>query len=240
MRAGVSTGWRPRAVGLVGAAAAGALLLAGCSSSPSSSAKASSSPTPGKAGAGSSGDLSALAAKMRSEIHGTFKAVYTYSGTGSTPQSVTIEQDPPKTLFMAGGADIIDNGTTTYYCSTQSSPTTCLEMSSSSNPLAGLEDAFDSSTVSTLFGRLSSEVAAHAVGVDVSYSSQTIAGQPSTCVSATHSGQSGTYCVTHAGLLALEKTASESFTLQSYSSIVSASDFSLPSGATVETIPSAP
>jgi hypothetical protein len=48
---------------------------------------------------------------------------------------------------------------------------------------------------------------------------------------------SGKYCVTNAGILASLTSASGGFTLTSYSGSVPSSDFSLPMGATVVTLP---
>lgn len=223
---------------LPGLAVAGALVLAGCSSSPSNSAAttSTSSASSGSSGSSTSDQLKSLSAAVQASEHGTFKAVYTATESGQT-QTVTIEQSPPKSYFATSDGAVIDTGTTTYFCSTSSGQQTCLSTSGSNNPLAALVNLFSPATAVTYLQQAETEVAAHVAGVNVSFSSQTFAGQDSTCVTASVSGQSGKYCVTKSGILAYEGTGGNSFELTSYSSTVTDSDFSLPAGATVETIP---
>jgi hypothetical protein len=86
-----------------------------------------------------------------------------------------------------------------------------------------------------------SAVVARALGIKVTTSSQTIAGQPTTCISATVHGQSGKYCVTKQGLLAYVGSPTGTvFKMTKYSSKPSPSLFVLPAGATTVTVPSTP
>ena len=64
----------------------------------------------------------------------TFKAVYSFVGNG-TSQSVTIEQQPPKSRYSFGSnGSVIDTGTATYFCSTSGGQVTCIPESGGSNP----------------------------------------------------------------------------------------------------------
>jgi glycine/serine hydroxymethyltransferase len=99
------------------------------------------------------------------------------------------------------------------------------------DPVTGVEALVDPSQVVTNLQ------AAAALGKrNVTFASQTIAGEPSTCATIT-SGRTGTYCVTDQGVLASATGANGSVTLTAFTTTVPASDFSPPAGATVETIP---
>ncbi|HXQ60554.1 MAG TPA: hypothetical protein VN799_10655 [Acidimicrobiales bacterium] len=222
------------------------LVLAACSSSTNTAATtttASPGGTPSATtSAGSSGGSSlssrigALSAQVQAAEKTTFKAVYTTTGSGSN-QTVTIEQSPPKSVFAAssGGSDI-NTGTTSYFCSTSNGQDTCYN-AGASNPLASLAAIFSPATVITELKAAQTQAAAHAAGYDVSFSTQSFAGQSATCATFTASGMNVKYCVTTQGVLAYAGSNSGSFTLTSYSSSPPASDFAVPAGATVVTIP---
>ncbi|MHB8593418.1 MAG: hypothetical protein ACYDB3_03670, partial [Acidimicrobiales bacterium] len=152
-------------------------------------------------------------------------------------QTITIEQMPPKSVFASSDGSVIDDGTTTYFCSASEGQSTCVKESGNSNPLASLAEIFSPVTAIDALKLAQTEAAAHLAGYNVSFSSQSFAGQDSTCVSVTASGQTEKYCVTKSGILAFEGTSGSTFALTSYSTAVSDSDFSTPAGATVETIP---
>jgi len=79
---------------------------------------------------------------------------------------------------------------------------------------------------------------ARAYGIKVTTSTATFAGQPATCISATVRGKSGKYCVTNQGILAyVGSNGSSVFKMTKYSSKPPASLFSLPAGATTQTLP---
>jgi hypothetical protein len=134
-------------------------------------------------------------------------------------------------------ASVIDTGTAAYFCSNSGGTTTCVS-SGTTDPLAGLADLFSPATAITDLQEAQTELGEHIAGYSFSYSSQTFAGQPSTCVHVGSSAHTAEYCVTKQGILAYEGSGGKSFSLTSYSRSVPASDFSLPAGATVETIPS--
>src|SRR5580700_5514990 len=90
----------------------------------------------------------------------TYLAQYTSFSNGQKT-TVTIAQSPPKSNFTTSSGSVINNGKTTYYCSTSSSGsgnsgntgstttskagTNCLSVKGA-NPLLGLETAFGPAT----------------------------------------------------------------------------------------------
>ena len=237
-------GWlRGPVVGAVAVVALGA--LAGCGSS----SKTTTNTTTNTTAAGGSGSattaagvsgsesehLSAMEASIKAGEQSTFKAVYTYNAAGQSG-TVTIEQEPPKSLFIAGGGEVIGTGTSTDYCSTAGTPPTCFS-TGTSNPLASITQLFNPDNAATAIQTAEAAASAHAVGYNVSYSTQSFAGQSSDCATITSSSVTGKYCVTKGGILAYSGTSSDSFQLTSFSSSVSSSDFALPAGATTQTLP---
>ena len=73
------------------------------------------------------------------------------------------------------------------------------------------------------------------LGIKVSSSSASFAGQASTCVTVTVHGKGGKYCVTKQGILSYSGSSSDYFQLTKYSSKPPASLFTLPTGATTVT-----
>lgn len=222
--------------GMVGAVVLVALaVVAGCGSSKKA---ASTTTTAGSGAAGQSSQLSAMASSIRAGEQATFKAVYTYNGAGASPGPVTIEQKPPKTLFKAGSAEIIGTGTATYYCSVQGTAT-CFS-TGTSNPLAAITQLFNPDNAATAIQEAEAAAAAHQVGYNVSFSTESFAGVSADCATVSSSSVTGKYCVTKSGVLAYSGTSSVSFELTSYSTSVSDSDFTLPAGASTQSIPSVP
>lgn len=212
--------WLARGAGL----AALAVVVVGCSSSSKSSSSSSSSSAAGGSSsattaAPSSGSASSKISSIAESINGaknaTFKAVYTETAGGTT-QTVTIEQAPPNSLFSSGGSRIITTSAGTFAC--QSGAGCTALPAGVPNPSAALAQAFSPTAALTAI-----QAEANAPGVNVD--SETIAGQSSTCVSATAAGQTAKYCVTDSGILASESTTGASFTLTSYTTNVPASDF---------------
>jgi hypothetical protein len=179
--------------------------------------------------------LAGLSASLRNAQTAPYKATYsaTYNGKSET---LTFEQDPPKSFFSASGGEVIDTGTSTYFCST-SGTITCLS-ASTQNPLASLLDVLSPKTTADSLSAAQSALAAKVSGYSATFSSQTFAGQPTTCVTITGSSGAGKYCVTGTGQLAyVSSSPSQVFEMTSYSSTVDQSDFSLPQGASVVTVP---
>ena len=76
------------------------------------------------------------------------------------------------------------------------------------------------------------------LGIKVSSSSASYAGQPSTCLTVSVHGKGGKYCVTKQGLLSYSgSSSSDYFQMTKYSSKPPASLFTLPAGATTVTVP---
>jgi hypothetical protein len=192
----------------------------------------------------------------------TFEATY-LADSGGQKQTVTVAQAPPKSYFGASGSSVINDGKSTYFCSANanagssgstgstgnSGPTTttsgsgklqCVKESGVS-PLLGLEDLFSSSTALTLLNEAKQSVAAHAAGVHLTASSGNYAGQSASCFGGTVRGQSGKYCVTSKGVLAYVTTGNGKnnyFELTKFSTKPPSGLFTLPAGATTESIPS--
>ncbi len=219
-------------------------VLAACGSSnnsattttTSASATSSATTSPSTSGSSSLSKLESLSSTIQGAEKATFKSVYTITNAGMT-QTVTIEQSPPKSLFITKGGSVIDTGTATYFCSTTSTPETCIS-EGSSNPLASLVAIFSPATVLAGLREAQAEAGAHAAGYSLSFSSGSYAGQSTTCANISGAGHTAKYCVTKQGILAyVSSNSGGSFALTSYSSSPPASDFALPAGATVETIP---
>jgi len=230
------------------------LLLGACSSSATSpesttTAAASGSTTSSTSGSTASGstgsseaaELRTLSTRLQGAEHATYRATYTSTDSNGTTSTVTIEQSGTKAVFSAPGGLFIDNGTTSYECSTSNGQEQCVAMSSTGNPLGSLAAVFNPATALGVFQSAEAQVAAHAAGYSVNVSSATYAGQPSQCITGTGQGKTFKYCVTDAGILAYgggtAAGAGGSFALTSYSSSAPAGDFALPAGATVMTIP---
>jgi hypothetical protein len=127
---------------------------------------------------------------------------------------------------------------TTTTTTTSKNAVTCVA-SKGSNPLLGLESFFSPTIALTLFSEAKNATVARALGIKVSSSSATFAGQPSTCVSVSVKGKSSKYCVTKQGILSYAGSSSSSsyFKLTKYSSKPPASLFAVPAGATITTLP---
>ncbi len=114
------------------------------------------------------------------------------------------------------------------------------ESSPGANPLGSITAIFDPTTVLSEFQVAEAQAAAHASGYSLAFSTGTYAGLGAKCVNFTNSTQTVKYCVTNSGVLAYVQSAGSTFELTSYSSSPADSDFSLPAGATVLTIPTIP
>ena len=203
----------------------------------------------------SKANLKALSNSINRAKHLTYAATYTTVNGGQTT-TVSIAQEPPKSNFSSSGGQVINDGKTTYYCSTgggggtggsgtgtggsgdsgTGTKATCISVKGS-NPLLGLEAAFSPTVALNAFAEARLGLVSRLLGIKVSSSSATFAGQPSTCITVSVRGRTAKYCVTKQGVLAYSGTSSNSFTLTQYSSKPSASLFSLPAGATTQSVP---
>jgi len=238
----------PRRVAALSVVVAVAVVSAACGGSSNNSSATTATTTPasgthattttaGSTGAGSSlaSRLSTLSKNLQAAETATFKATYTATDNGKT-ETLVFEQQPPKSFFSTTGGEVVDTGTATYFCS-NSGAVSCLS-TTTENPLASLLDLLSPKTAIDSLQAAQSALAAKVAGYDATFSTQTFAGQQATCVTITASSGSGKYCVTGTGQLAYVSTSpSQVFQLTAYSTSVSASDFSLPSGATIVTLP---
>jgi plastocyanin len=243
---------RPRRVtlgvtSLIGLALIGAVLSACSSSTPSAStsstATTAASTTTTAAGAASGGSsdsaqIQSLSSEVRGGQHATYKATYTSHNVTGTSESLTIEQMPPKSVFSSGTTSVINDGTHTYFCSPSSGSQQCVsEAGSGTSPLASITAIFDPSTLLNEFQAAEAAAAAHTAGYSLAFSSGTYAGLSAKCVNFTHASTTVKYCVTDTGILAYASSGGSTFELTGFSSSPSASDFALPAGATVITVP---
>ena len=238
--------------GATAATMSAALLLAGCGSSSVTTNPPSPTPTGGGgAGATGTGDLSGFSATLQKGKNATFKAVYTSTSSSGETETITFEQAPPKQLFKTVSAGhtnlMLNTGTQTLSCDDANSQTPhCVDMGSTGNAaLTGMLNFYDGSFVVTAMHSWQMMMGAHMAGVSLKFHDDTIAGQAVQCATWSAAGQSATYCVTHDGVLAKASGSSGSgsqgtFVLTSYSSSAPASDFAVPPGASVATIPSMP
>jgi hypothetical protein len=203
-----------------------------------SSTTSTSTTTTTQAGGNSSvsQQLSALSGLTGSASSTTFSATYSYKSNGAT-QTMTIAQSPPKSLFANGSSDFVDTGTATYLCSSG----TCLEESTTTDPLSTLTDLFNGTTfddTATEYAMSASVLATE--GVSMSFSGSTYAGLPSKCVTITwtKSGiEPATWCVaSSSGVMTSWVDGTNSFTLTAYSSSPPSSDFAIPTGDKITTI----
>ncbi len=238
--------------------AVAAVALAACSSSPAGSSSSSTSTTSSShgsssttAGGGSSttsagsstaAELSQFEANVQSAQTGTFDLTYAETSSTEKSSTLTFEQLPPKYRFSVGGAvssDVINTGTGTYACSGESGHEYCYNFSAASNVFAPLLGVITGKSVLTTLHSVQAGLEARAHGVQLSFSTQTFAGQPSRCASGTYQGNSFKYSATDSGVLAYAGGSGSkgygSLTLTSYSTTAPASDFALPAGATVVT-----
>jgi hypothetical protein len=186
---------------------------------------------------GGTGSLGKIESAAEAGSKATFKLTYSSVSDGSTT-TITLEQALPNQLFRSGSGEVLVTKGKTYYCDTTSSPATCtIYGSASSNPLASLMGIYDGSTYIGIMKEWQSLVGSGITGYHLSVTSASYAGQPSQCAKWEYQGTSTQYCFTDKGLLAYVGTASSNIKLTGYSSSVASTDFAVPAGATVVTLP---
>jgi hypothetical protein len=232
--------------GLIGLLVVGSVLSA-CSSSTNSSTNKTTttarSPTTTSSGSSSgSSDASqfqALSSEVQAGQHATYGATYISKTAGGTSQTITFEQKPPKSVLSTPSGSVINDGTHTYFCSTSGGKQQCVSDSlAGANPYAALANLFDPTTLLNEFHAAETAAGSHALGYSADFSNSTYAGLHARCVRYTSSSsQSVKYCVTNSGILAYTESAGATFELSGFSAAPPASDFTLPAGATVITIP---
>jgi len=226
------------------------VVLSACSSTSNSgatstttSASSTTTSTGSSGGSGSSdaSQLNALSSSVQAGQRATFKAVYTSHSSTGTSQTLTIEQMPPKSVFSFSSGSLIDTGTKSYLCTAAGGSEQCVEESSTGpNPFAAITQIFNTTTLLNEFHAAEAAAAAHSAGYSLAFSNSTYAGLTAKCVNYTSSAQTVKYCVTDSGILAYAQAPGGTFELTTFSSSPAASDFSLPSGVSVITLPSVP
>ena len=201
-------------------------------------------------------NLKALTKTINNAKHLTYYVQYT-SVSGGKKSSVTIAQAPPKSYFATADSSIVNNGKSTYYCTanadsgnsgnsgnsgatttTTSKATQQCLTEKGANPLLGIEDVFSPTVALSALAEAKEGLVSKLLGIRVSSSSASYAGQPSTCLTVSVHGKGGKYCVTKQGLLSYSgSSSSDYFQMTKYSSKPPASLFTLPAGATTVTAP---
>jgi hypothetical protein len=195
----------------------------------------------------------------------TYYAQYTQV-SGGHESTVTIAHSPSRSNFSTSSSSVIINEKATYYCSLHSdstsisgdsgttslsgaSGTTSLSGASGSksskqhcltekgaNPTLGIGDVLSPTAVLAALAEAKEGLVTKRLGIEVSSSSASFAGQPSTCVTVSVHGKGDRYCVTKQGILSYSgSSSSDYFRLTKYSSKSPASLFTLPAGATTTT-----
>ena len=229
---------------LIGLLVAGVVLGAcggsGNSATKSSTTPAASSTTSAAASAGSSdlSQLRALSSEVQAGKGASYKATYTSHSVSGTPQTITIEQKPPKSVFTTSSGSVINEGTRTYFCTSAGAQQQCVsESSTGANPFQSITNFFDPTTLLSEFRAAEAAAGSHTAGYSVAFSDSTYAGLQAKCLHYTSGSQTVTYCVTDSGILAYAQSAGGTFELTGFSSTPPASDFALPAGATIVTVP---
>jgi hypothetical protein len=130
-----------------------------------------------------------------------------------------------------------NSGTPSNTTTTSNGPEQCLS-EKGDNPLLGLQDIFSPTVALGALAEAKEGLVSKLLGITVSSSSASFAGLPSTCVAVTVHGKGGKYCVTKQGILSYSgSSSSDYFQLTKFSAKPPASLFTLPTGATIDTLP---
>jgi hypothetical protein len=169
-----------------------------------------------------------------SSIINTGKATYYCSANaGSTSNS----GNTGTTSNSGNTGNSGNSGSPSTTTTTSNSPEQCLS-EKGANPLLGLEDVFSPTVALGALAEAKEGLVSKLLGITVSSSSASFAGQPSTCVAVTVHGKGGKYCVTKQGILSYSgSSSSDYFQLAKFSAKPPVNLFALPAGATTGTVP---
>jgi hypothetical protein len=176
--------------------------------------------------------LKALANSINKAKHLTYEVVYTTQDGGQS-ETATIAQRPPKSYFSSASVTVLNTGKKTYYCDAVGGGKTSCILERGANPLVGLESLFSPSVALTAFSEAKGGLLSRELGITSTSSSETIAGQPSTCVTVSIRGHGAKFCVTRQGLLSYSGSEDTSFKMTKFTASPPSSLFALPAGATV-------
>lgn len=210
-------------------------LLAACGSSPSTSSSGTTTTTSNSSSQSVASQIDKLTSDSQSASNLTYQATYTYTSGGKS-STVTIAQSAPKYYLKFGTSEFtLYTGKTIYGCT----GSVCVKYTTQT-PLAA-------STLGIFNGKLFQQTVKEdalvqsvlaARGITVSFSSKTVANLPSDCVTASKSGRAWTWCVaTSNGVLTSWSSNHGSFTLTSFTTSPPGSDFALPAGVRIVSIP---
>jgi hypothetical protein len=129
--------------------------------------------------------------------------------------------------------------TTTTTKASGSGSLQCLNQKGSS-ALGATANLFSAGSVLSVFSEAEQSAVARVLGIKLSSTSASYAGQPSTCITVARKGQTGKYCVTKQGLLSYSGSGKSYFKMVKYSAHPASSLFNLPAGASTVTIPTIP
>ncbi len=232
----------------VGVVMAGGLLAAACSSSPSASSSSTttgsapdSSSTTGGSTAGRSG-LASIVTGIKRSTGATFSATYsTANSTTGKSQTITFAQSPPKSAVVTSSGSYYIDGSAVTVCQGSGASATCQSLPSNLGPsVSAITNLFSPGVLTTTLQGIEVQTAAHAAGFSVHTSTATYGGVASNCATLKSPSQPGpvTYCVAKSsGILTYSSTNGTTVTLTAFTANPPASTFSVPSGATVQTLP---
>ncbi len=209
------------------------------SSTPSSSTPTSSSSTPTTT-ANTQAELNRLANQLQSGQNATFVASYSITGSSfNGTGTMTLAHSGTNSLVgfstSSGKFEEMGSGSTAVFCEATGSTWQCFKGSNLASLEVSLTDMVKNYSSSAMITALKADTS---LATDVSQSSQTIAGQPSTCVSFTLTTTSGsaTYCASSSGVMdefeGHSATSSVKVILSSFSSSVPSSEFTPPATPT--------
>lgn len=170
--------------------------------------------------------------------HATYKLTYNSFDVPGASKHIVIAQVPGHRSFKTGTSELLVSATKTYYCTTARRVTCHATKSVSTSPLGKLASIYTPeyyrSTIRTL-----SKLIHLGVAYKFSSTAETIAGQPSQCVSWSYQFSRVTLCiaktdvVTYFAIWGLSKTGNPlaltlSLRLASYSTHVTPKDLALP------------
>ncbi len=173
--------------------------------------------------------LTKIAKSLKAEEKATFSVTYAFSAAGMKG-SWTYAHKPGDFRFAFTSKSVsvivVQIGKNVYGCDVVASHTFCTKETSSESYIGEL-DYLDPGAVASKIGAL------EAGAKNVTSFSQKFAGQESSCVKASYSGEKVTYCVTLKGILAEDVANGVGVVLTGYSAHPPASDFALPKGSTI-------
>ena len=161
--------------------------------------------------------------------------------TDSSTSSSSTSSSSTSSSSSGTGTGTGTSTTTTSTTTTTTAPKAkiaCYKTKGTQGSLGSLLDLFSPTTALDYFNTAEDSIGARLAGYSVKFSTASYGGLPSKCVTLKISGVAYKYCVAKIGLLTYSGTNKGYFELKSFSKNVPASDFTVPAGAKVTTLPS--